>query len=57
MKKYYLICRGWVFSDVCVYDTLEELQHELDTLISLYDKDLDFQIVYGTQLFLGDYDD
>lgn len=57
MKKYYLIWRGWIAVDVCVYDTLEELQHELDTLISLYDKDLDFQIVYGTQLFLGDYDD
>ncbi len=58
MKKYYLIWRGYKNTNIVGYCSLDALIEVLNKLIYTYDKDLEFQIIYGEEIFLdGDYYD
>ena len=58
MRNYYLIWRGYKNTNICSFHTLHALKTVLNKLIYLYDKDLEFQIVYGREIYLngGYYD-
>lgn len=58
MKKYYLIWRGYKNINIVVSRSLDNLIKILKKLIYTYDKDLEYQIIYGEEIFLdGDYYD
>ncbi len=58
MKKYYLIWKGYKNINIFVSRSLDNLTKELKYLIHMYDKDLEFKIIYGEEIFLdGDYYD
>ncbi len=58
MKKYYLIWKGYKDTHIDFFIELSNLIKVLDDLIRVYDKDLEFQIIYGNEIFLdgGYYD-
>lgn len=58
MKKYYLIWKGYKNTNIVGFRSLDTLTKCLNKLIYTYDKDLEFQIIYGEEIFLdGDYYD
>lgn len=58
MKKYYLIWKGYKNTNIVGYRSLNTLIEMLNKLIYTYDKDLEYQIIYGEEIFLdGDYYD
>ena len=58
MKKYYLIWKGYKNTNIVGYRSLNTLIEMLNRLIYTYDKDLEYQIIYGEEIFLdGDYYD